>query len=82
MHVVGIFAVFTAIWLARILRETGAGGGLRALNWLWCAGIVYSTLATRQHVALDAVAGAALGAAFAILHMRLLGALRARDVSA
>jgi membrane-associated phospholipid phosphatase len=76
------FAVFTAIWFARILREMGAGGAARALNWLWCLGIVYSTLATRQHVALDAVAGAVLGAAFALLHLRILGALRTRAASA
>jgi len=67
------FAVFTAAWLGRVLREIGAGPTALALNWLWCLGIVYSTLAIRQHVALDAVAGAALGAAAAVLHMRILG---------
>lgn len=56
------FAVFTAIGLERLLREIKATVFFRAVNWLWCVGIVYSTLATRQHVALDAVAGAALGA--------------------
>jgi len=76
------FAVFTAAWLGRLLRGIGAGGIARALNWLWCAGIVYSTLATRQHVALDALAGAALGAAGALIHFRILGALRARSGSA
>jgi membrane-associated phospholipid phosphatase len=73
------FAVFTALWFARILREMESGAAARFLNWLWCLGIIYSTLATRQHVALDAVAGAALGSAFAVLHMRILGALRARE---
>ena len=66
------FAVFTALWLGRLLRETGAAGGVRALNWLWCAGIVYSTIAIRQHVALDALAGAALGAAVAAAHLRIM----------
>jgi membrane-associated phospholipid phosphatase len=75
------FAVYTGVWFARILPQMGAGAAARALNWMWCAGIVYSTLATRQHVALDAVAGAALGAAFAIVHIRVLGALRLRKVS-
>jgi hypothetical protein len=70
------FAVFTAVWLGRLLAEVGAGGLVRALNWLWCAGIVYSTLATRQHVALDALSGAAMGAAGALLHLRILGGLR------
>jgi membrane-associated phospholipid phosphatase len=63
------FAVFSALWLARLLRETRAGSGLRGLNALWCAGILYSTLATRQHVVLDVVAGAALGGVVAALHM-------------
>jgi membrane-associated phospholipid phosphatase len=66
------FAVFTAIWLARLLREMGAGGFARALNWTWCLGIVYSTVAIRQHVALDAIAGAALGAGVAAAHLRIL----------
>jgi membrane-associated phospholipid phosphatase len=72
------FAVFTAAWFGRLLRAMGAGGAARVLNWLWCLGIVYSTLAIRQHVALDAIAGAGLGAVFAFLHMRILGSLRTR----
>jgi hypothetical protein len=66
------FAVFTALWMARLLRELGARRVARTLNWLWCAGIVYSTIAIRQHVALDALAGAALGAAVAAAHLRLV----------
>jgi membrane-associated phospholipid phosphatase len=66
------FAVFTAIWLGRLLREMGAGRLVRALNWLWCLGILYSTIALRQHVALDVLAGAALGAIVAALHLRVL----------
>jgi membrane-associated phospholipid phosphatase len=66
------FAVFTAIWLARLLRQMGAGRLLRALNWLWCLGILYSTVAIRQHVALDVLAGAALGAMVAAGHLRWL----------
>jgi len=60
------FAVLTAFVIARRLRDLGAGAGVRALNGLWCAGIVWSTLATRQHVLLDAVAGTVLGAAFGL----------------
>jgi membrane-associated phospholipid phosphatase len=66
------FAVFTALWMGRLLRELGAGRAARALNWLWCAGIAYSTVAVRQHVALDALAGAALGAAVAAAHLHLM----------
>jgi membrane-associated phospholipid phosphatase len=68
------FAVFTAVWFERLLRQLGAGRGLRAGNWLWCAGILYSTLATRQHVALDVFAGAALGALVAAVHLSWLSA--------
>ena len=68
------FAVFTACWFGRLLRQMGAGRGLRAGNWLWCAGILYSTIAIRQHVALDVLAGAALGALAAAVHLSWLGA--------
>jgi len=60
------FAVFTGFRLDRLLGEIGLARRARFLNLLWCAGIVYSTLAVRQHVMLDAVAGAALGAAVAL----------------
>lgn len=63
------FAIFTGVWFERILRRMGAGLGVRAFNAAWCVGIVYSTLATRQHVALDVYAGAALGGAIAALHV-------------
>jgi membrane-associated phospholipid phosphatase len=33
---------------------------------VWCLGILYSTLAVRQHVLWDVIAGAALGAAVAL----------------
>ena len=66
------FAVFTAIWLGRLLRQMGSGNLVRALNWLWCLGILYSTVAIRQHVVLDVVAGAGLGAVVAAVHLRWL----------
>jgi len=66
------FAVFTAIWLERLWRQMGAGRLIRWLNWLWCLGILYSTIAIRQHVFLDVLAGAALGVAVAGAHLRLL----------
>jgi membrane-associated phospholipid phosphatase len=66
------FAVFTAFWFARLLRQLGAGTLARAVNWLWCLGILWSTLATRQHVALDVLAGALLGATVAAAHLRWL----------
>ena len=73
------FAVFTAVWLGRILPQLNAGRTIRALNWLWCIGILYSTIAIRQHVALDVLAGIVLGATVAALHLRLLRASAFRD---
>jgi hypothetical protein len=55
------FAVFSGIWLDRVLRRMPVGGIVRVISAAWCLGIVYSTLSTRQHVAVDVGAGAALG---------------------
>lgn len=68
MHVAA--AVFTAIRVDDTLRRTGVPAALRRFNALWCLAIAYSTVAVRQHVALDALAGALLGAAFAWPSMR------------
>jgi membrane-associated phospholipid phosphatase len=57
------FAVLTALQLGRQLRSVGAPAWVRALNVLWAVGIVYSTLATRQHVLLDVLGGALLAGA-------------------
>lgn len=54
-------AVFSAIWLHWRLRNLGAGGPVQAINIFWCAAIAYSTLATKQHVAIDVFAGTVLG---------------------
>lgn len=71
------FAVFTALWLDRILREMRSPRGLLIFNWLWCAGIMWSTLATRQHVMLDVLAGTLLGVTVAIAHVRAMGPFEA-----
>lgn len=63
------YAVLTALWLQRLLGQIGAPGWLRSLNWLWCAVIAYSTLATKQHVAWDLAAGALLGGALTWPHL-------------
>ena len=66
------FAVFTAFWLERQWRQMGSGRLVRALSGLWCLAILYSTVATRQHVFLDVLAGAALGAVIAVADLRWL----------
>jgi len=61
------FAVFSAVWIGRRLRRLGAPLLLQVASAGWCGGILYSTIATRQHVALDLYAGAALGGIVALL---------------
>jgi len=64
-------AAFSVIWMHHLLRLIGTPGWLRTANWLWFVLIVYSTLATKQHVALDVFAGLLLGFAFAVPSLRL-----------
>lgn len=56
------FAVLTAIWLGWLLQRIGAPRWPHVVNVAWCSLIVWSTVATRQHVLLDVEAGAVLGA--------------------
>jgi membrane-associated phospholipid phosphatase len=63
-------AIFSGIWLHHLLRRFGVPRWLLLINWTWCSGIVYSTLATRQHVAVDVLAGLALGVLAAYLSWR------------
>lgn len=67
------FCVFTAVALHAQLAAVGAARWLRAGNLLLGAGILYSTMATRQHVALDAVAGAMLGGTVSLAYLGALG---------
>lgn len=60
-------AVFSALWLHWRFKSLGLGGGVQWANALWCVAIAYSTLATKQHVAVDVVAGVALGLVAALL---------------
>ncbi|HEV3019535.1 MAG TPA: phosphatase PAP2 family protein [Burkholderiaceae bacterium] len=65
LHVAAsVYAAFRLNW------QLPALGLPRSANWanaIWCVAIAYSTMATKQHVAVDVVAGAALGAVFALL---------------
>ena len=79
MHVA--VAMFSALWIERLLRLIQVPVPMRLLNAAWFLAIAYSTLAVKQHVVLDVLAGALLGIAFALpsLHWRpglsLLGTL-------
>ena len=63
-------AMFTAVWVHRLLGIIQTPAALRWLNVLWFVAIAWSTVAIRQHVVLDAVAGAALGGLFAAVAIR------------
>ncbi|HET6719264.1 MAG TPA: phosphatase PAP2 family protein, partial [Rhodocyclaceae bacterium] len=54
-------AAFSGVWLHRQLGEMGAGRWVLLVNAIWGAAILYSTLATKQHVFLDLAAGLLLG---------------------
>lgn len=66
-------AVFSACWLARLFRAVRVPVGLSLLNGLYCLAILWSTVATRQHVVLDVLAGIAVGGVFALLSLRHIG---------
>lgn len=63
-------ALYSAFWMHRLLNRFGAPFWIHGVNWAWCVGIIYSTLAIRQHVAVDALAGMVLGSLVAWLSMR------------
>ncbi|MEO7008657.1 MAG: phosphatase PAP2 family protein, partial [Caldimonas sp.] len=69
-------ATFTVVRVAELLRHAVAPAWLQLINAAWFVAIVYSTLAIKQHVALDAVAGALLGVAFALPSLRWRPAAR------
>ena len=63
-------ALFSAFWIDRLLRHIGTPWLLRTLNALWLLLIVYSTLAIKQHVALDVAGGMLLALLFVLPSMR------------
>jgi hypothetical protein len=72
-------AVFSGIWAQHLLSHFGAPLWARLFNASWCIGIAYSTLATRQHVAVDMWAGIALGAFTAWLSLRHISGTASAD---
>ena len=70
LHVATAF--FSGLWLDHLLRRFGAPRWSRLFSWMWCIGIIYSTLATRQHVVVDVGGGLLLGGMVAWLSLRPL----------
>jgi membrane-associated phospholipid phosphatase len=68
MHVA--VAIFTAVRVDAALRSMRVPLPARMLNVIWFMVIAYSTLAIKQHVVLDVVAGALLGLGFAMMSLR------------
>jgi len=64
MHVAT--AIFTMLRLQDVWRRIGAPTLIQIVNLTWCSAIVLSTLFIKQHVVLDVISGALLGAAFAV----------------
>ena len=58
-------AVFTFYWFDRVIRDMNMGMPGRFGNALWLIAIAWSTMAIKQHVAIDVAAGFALGTLFA-----------------
>ena len=63
-------ALFSGVWMHQLLRRFRGPLWIRLFNWTWCIGIIYSTVAIRQHVVIDAVAGIVLGGLAAWLSLR------------
>lgn len=68
LHVATAF--FSFFWFDRELKQMHAHPSLLWLNGIWCLGIIYSTMAIKQHVFFDVVGGLILGGVFALLTLR------------
>ncbi|MBY4594086.1 phosphatase PAP2 family protein [bacterium BD-1] len=64
-------AVFSFMWLQTVLRTVHAPAWTKWINTFWCAGICYSTLAVKQHLLIDLLAGGALGLVAGWLSLRV-----------
>jgi len=71
------FCVFAAVVLHVQLASLNAARWLRACNILVGVGILYSTVATRQHVVLDALGGIVLGGVASLAYLRAMAGTRA-----
>lgn len=63
-------ALLSGVWLHHLLRRFAGPPWILLCNGMWCIGIIYSTLATRQHVVMDVLAGLLLGVLGAGLSLR------------
>lgn len=59
-------AVFAAFWLHWMAPSLGCGSRARWFTAAWSAAIAWSTMATKQHVAIDVLVGTVFGASVAM----------------
>ena len=55
------FALYSALCCNRVFKAMGDRGWMRTILWLWTGLILYATLATKQHMAVDLLSGGGLG---------------------
>lgn len=68
MHVAS--AVFACFWLNKQLSQMNAPVVVYIAVVIWCIGIVYSTMAIRQHLFVDVAGGFILGVLMAIITLK------------
>ncbi|MCX6060766.1 MAG: phosphatase PAP2 family protein [Campylobacterales bacterium] len=68
LHVATAF--FSFFWLHLHLKQMHGSKIIIGINALWCLGIVYSTMAIKQHVFLDVLGGLILGGVAAFFTLR------------
>lgn len=68
LHVATAF--FSFFWLDLHLKRMNSAKVMVWINALWCLGIVYSTMAIKQHVFLDVLGGLILGGVVAFFTLR------------
>lgn len=68
------FAVYSALCAWRMLRQFSWRSSADAAVWIWAILILYSTLATKQHMLVDIAVGSALGTTiyFMVFHAVLI----------
>lgn len=64
-------AIFTAMCMHGLLRGLAGPRWVKVANWIWCVLIIYSTMAIKQHVLWDVLAGILLGLLFGSLYGQL-----------
>jgi membrane-associated phospholipid phosphatase len=72
-------AVLSGMCLHHLLRRLNCPLWCQVVNWLWCVLIIYSTLAIKQHVMWDVIAGGLLGVLFGWLYSQVEDRLDARE---